>query len=360
MYDYANTKIVRWRTGTTEGQIAALLILVTIVTLMLVGSIWAYEMVPQAAFLPPVVLGYLMLRYRPLLILMVFTLAAVLVSVGLEGFTSLRIYTYAMVVLVALILLWDARRSNSGLPGPLGEAMLVDLRDRLQAQSSIPELPDTWKARSAMKTAGGVNFAGDFLVAITSDDRRRLEMVLVDVCGKGVAAGTQSLHFAGALGGLLGALPPGDLFRAANQFLLRQEWEEGFATAAHVVVDLETGDYTVVSAGHPPALRWESAWTEWSIDGARGVALGVLPDPEFEMSKGTMHDGDALMFYTDGVIEGHSHDHDESIEWLVRESTDVVRRSGFDDLAKRVLAKVNRGDDDRAVLVLTRGGTSPQ
>lgn len=354
MSDYVSTKIVRWRTGTTEGQIAVLSVLVTIVAAMMFVSIWHYEWIPLAAFLPPVVVGYLLLRYRPLLVLVGVSLLAIVVTLAVEGITPLRIYTYVMVILVAVILLWDARRNHSGLPGPLGEAMLVDLRDRLQAQSAIPDLPEPWSARSSMLTAGGVNFAGDFLVAVTTDERRRLDMVLVDVCGKGVAAGTQSLHFAGALGGLLGALPPVELFRAANQFLLRQEWEEGFATAAHVVVDLESGDYTVVSAGHPPALRWDAAWTEWSIDGARGVALGVLEDPTFEVSEGRLGDGDALMFYTDGVIENHSHNPNESIAWLVGVCNDIAVKHGFGDLPNRVLAKVSRGDDDRAVLTLTR------
>ena len=59
------------------------------------------------------------------------------------------------------------------------------------------------------------------------DDETRLEMVLVDVCGKGVSAGTQSLQFAGALGGLIGALPPLGLFAAGNDFLLRQNGTTG-------------------------------------------------------------------------------------------------------------------------------------
>ena len=104
-----------------------------------------------------------------------------------------------------------------------------------------------------MLSAGGAKFAGDFLVANLSDDKTQLEMVLVDVCGKGVGAGTQSLQFAGALGGLIGSLPPLGLFSAANDFLLRQHWDEGFATAVHVLVHLDTGEYSIINAGHPPA-----------------------------------------------------------------------------------------------------------
>ena len=82
-------------------------------------------------------------------------------------------------------------------------------------------------------------FAGDFFVVDLANDSARLEVVLVDVCGKGVQAGTQSLQLAGAMGGLIGALPPLGLFAAANDYLLRQNWNDGFATAVHIMVDLQ-------------------------------------------------------------------------------------------------------------------------
>ena len=43
--------------------------------------------------------------------------------------------------------------------------------------------------------------------------------------------------------------------RAANDYLLRQEWEEGFATAVHLSLDLATGRFEVRTAGHPPAVQ---------------------------------------------------------------------------------------------------------
>ena len=48
--------------------------------------------------------------------------------------------------------------------------------------------------------------SGDFLVAHRSPSGDRLEIVLVDVSGKGTRAGTRSLLLSGAFGGLLGAV----------------------------------------------------------------------------------------------------------------------------------------------------------
>jgi serine phosphatase RsbU (regulator of sigma subunit) len=257
-----------------------------------------------------------------------------------------------LVVAVSLIL-YHASRQRSGLPVALSEPMLAQLRDRLQAAGTIPELPDGWRAQAEMLTAHGTGYAGDFLVA-DRPDSRHLELVLVDVSGKGSSVGAQSLQFSGALGGLIGALPPADLMQAANSFLLRQYADESFATAVHVLVDLETGTYVITSAGHPPALLWRTQPGGWFVDDASGTALGIVPEPYLSPSWGTLAPGEALMLYTDGVVETRGRDLDEGIDWLRHVGLQAVLGRGFDGVARRILAKVPRGDDDRAVLVLER------
>ncbi len=351
--DYVGSRVVRWRTGSTEGQIAVLLFLFILTDFITVISILHYTSMPITVYIIPMLLGSLALRYRPLILLLGFTVICIAITVTNEGLAPGRISSLTALAVAALILLLESRMHRSGLPGPLGEAMLVDLRDRLQSQGVVPPLPTGWKAQSAMQSAGGVKFAGDFLVADLTKDKKHLEMVLVDVCGKGVAAGTQSLQFAGALGGLIGSLPPQALFGAANSFLLRQRWDDGFATAVHVLVNLETGQFTIISAGHPPALRWESHRATWAIDGARGMALGIQDRPDFQRTEGKLMPGDALMFYTDGVVESHSQDFTAGIEWL-RETARTIVVNSFEQAPKRILAKVPDVDDDRAILILRR------
>ena len=221
-------------------------------------------------------------------------------------------------------------------------------------------LPNGWRSESATITANGPSYAGDFLVADLREGRW-LEMALVDVCGKGTSVGPQALQFAGALGGLIGALPPAELMAAANHFLLRQESDESLATAVHLKIDLVTGDYTITSAGHPPALHWHLSQRGWAIDNARGMALGVIDDAEFTPSRGRLRPGEALMFYTDGVIESADRDLDAGIDWLRHAALQAVETRGFTGMPKRVLKKVPRGDDDRALLVLERQPlTSPE
>lgn len=361
--EYLDDRIVRWRTGTSEGQVAVFAVLAAMSVVLLMCSVVSYDTFPSVVFVIPLLLGTMALRYRPLLLLVLFIFVCVAITVThayLEatdrqepGITAGRISTLAVMALAAVLVLYESSRHRSGLPGPLGEAMLVDLRDKLQAQGVVPALPDGWRAQTAMLSAGGAKFAGDFLVANLSEDESRLEMVLVDVCGKGVGAGTQSLQFAGALGGLIGALPPNGLFSAGNEFLMRQNWDEGFATAVHVVIDMRSGDYSIINAGHPPALRWDGRREIWDVDGARGTALGIMKHPDFVQTTGRLEVGDALMFYTDGVVESRTQDFTSGIEWL-RESAATVVATGFDEAPRRLLKLVTSGDDDRAVLILDR------
>ncbi len=82
-----------------------------------------------------------------------------------------------------------------------------------------------------------------------------------------------------------------------------RSWSEGFATAVHVDLDLATGAFELRSAGHPPGVQLLAGSGRWAVHQAEGPVLGVLPDAEFTVVRGTLHRGDALLLFTDGVVE---------------------------------------------------------
>lgn len=319
-----------------------------------VVSVVAYDLVPAPAYFVWLILAMLLLRFRPLAVMTAWTATLAVVAMVLDGpVDGPRVSILAALAVAVALILFQSSRQRSGLPSPLSEIMLAELKKRLQAQGTIPPLPSPWHVESAMIAADGVGYAGDFLVADLDEDGRHLELILVDVVGKGLGAGPHALQFAGALGGLVGALEPRELMAAANRFLLRRHLDESFATAVHVRLDLTDGRYTIASAGHPPALRWHRADDAWSVDNARGMALGILPTPDLDISEGVLEPGDALLFYTDGVVESRTSDLDVGIDWL-RDIAREAIREGAVGSARRMISQVTRGDDDRAVLLLTR------
>lgn len=354
---YVRAQVVAWRSGSNESQVFALLVLLACVSVSFIVSWNAYELMPLTAYFVWLLVGMLLLRFAPLVLVAAYVGLASTTSMVHEGpVTGAHAAALLSLFVAIALILYQASHQRSGLPMPLSEALLVNLRNRLQSKGSVPELPAGWEAQSALLAANGARYAGDFLVADLRQGRH-LEMVLVDVCGKGLAAGPQALQFAGALGGLIGALPPRELMLAANDFLLRQHSDETFSTAVHLLVDLVDGSYSITSAGHPPALHWHALTADgqraWEIDNARGTALGIMPDPELHGSVGQLAPGDALMFYTDGVVESRDSDLDTGIAWLQDVAREAVRL-GFSGAARRILRRVDRGDDDRAVLILAR------
>jgi hypothetical protein len=348
--------VAAWRSGTRHSQQVALAMLVLGVLASLAVSFADYDLFPVAGFFVWLLLGLLLLRFREMLGLAVVVTVAGTAARIEQGSSGGSLSANVLLVVGVLLVLYAASRQRSGLPGPLSSALLVDLRDRLSALGRVPELPDPWACETAMIAAHGVGYAGDFMVVDLDPETRQLDLVLVDVVGKGVKAAPSALLLAGAVGGMVGALRGPALFEAANDFLLRQDeryTEETFATAVHVSVDLTDGSYTILSAGHPPALRWEPAQQQWVVDNARGTALGVLAHPDLEASTGVLGPGQALMFYTDGVVESRDNDIDDGIRWLQDTAATAVG-PGFTGAARRVVRQVERGDDDRAVLLLSR------
>lgn len=358
---YVQQRVDGWRTGSRGSQAFLLGVLVAMVALTALLGALVEVKVPVVMWLLFLMVGTMLLRFLPLLLLaVVLGGVAVWTSMTTQFAAASRESALVIFALALLLAIYQSSRQRSGLPMALSEAVLTQLRDRLQRQGVVPPLPNGWRTQSATITANGPSYAGDFLVADLREGRW-LEMALVDVCGKGTAVGPQALQFAGALGGLIGALPPAELMAAANAFLLRQESDESLATAVHIKVDLVTGDYTITSAGHPPALHWHLGQRGWAIDNARGMALGVIDEADFTPSKGRLRPGEALMFYTDGVIESADRDLDAGIEWLREQALHAVDARGFSGMPKRVLKKVPRGDDDRAMLLLERlPVTSPE
>ena len=321
---------------------------------------WATSRYPEWA--PPsllalvVLIGGFVLSVRGLWLLLAVVAGVLAYEIHALGWEMVRPGTLVVVGGTAAVVLAVARsRARLGVQGMRGESMLVDLRDRLRLLGELPELPAGWDAEALLRPAGGASFSGDFLVATSSSDGRVLELVVCDVSGKGVDAGTRALLLSGAIGGLLGAMPAEEFLEAADAYLRRQRWEDGFATAVHLALDLDTGSYVLGSAGHPPAAHYLAGSGRWTLTSARGPALGVDPDAVFLLEHGTLGHGDALLLYTDGVIEVPGGDIDVGIDKLLGAAERLVP-SGFRRGARKLVDVLGRRglDDDRALVLLWR------
>jgi hypothetical protein len=271
--------------------------------------------------------------------------------------------TTAVLVLIGALTLGQAlRRDRAGLVCAVGvveqaDAVLVDLRERARSHARLGELPPGWHVESDLRPAQGETFSGDFLVA-THRDADRLDLVLVDVSGKGGAAGGRALLYTGAFGALLETLPRAEFLAAANRYVLRHGGDEGFATAVRASVDLTAGTYTLSVAGHPPPALFRAGSGRWElVEGASGPLLGVLPDARYGECYGRLAPGDALLLYTDGMVESPRLDVVRGIDRLLGFADPVLCRGMSGGAALIADASRAAESDDGALVVIRRALT---
>lgn len=327
--------------------LSALVILLVVTGLSMPG------LVPQEAMILPIFLASMWLgpRRTPWFIIGCLTGSCLLLAAtpDIGPRTVLRVVvTFGIGLLVMGTAL---QRSRLGVSAPRSESMFVDLRDRITSHGRIPDLGRGWSVESVWRSAEGTAFAGDFVVAASDADT--CDIVLVDVSGKGVEAGSRALLLSGAFGGVLSAVRHEEFLDEANRYLLRQGWDEGFATAIHLHFDRRTGAFELRKAGHPPALWLHAGSGSWTTLDSDGPVLGLLEDGEHQVISGTLAHGDALMLYTDGVVETSGRDIGSGIDWLAGQGIRLFQH-GFEGGARKVIDSLQSSDDDRALVIVHR------
>ncbi|WP_159944566.1 MULTISPECIES: PP2C family protein-serine/threonine phosphatase [unclassified Nocardiopsis] len=333
------------------------LVLITLVVLAVgigVGAVWGPTgWFPPSSTILTVLAGGLLLKRKSLAFLLGVVAAVLLFVAFMLDFGQVGpglLVTIGVTAVLSYLL--SGVRERLGVQGLSGEMMLLDLRDRIRHQGRMPRLPEGWGRTAVLRQAGGSSFGGDFVVSIRRDNR--LDVAVVDVSGKGVDAGTRALMLSGAFSGLIGAVPTRDFLAHCNDYLMRNSGGEGFVTAVHLSVDLDTGEYQIASAGHPPALHYDSGSGVWSTTEAKGVVLGVIPEMTYASVTGKLRHGDAIMLCTDGLIETPGEDLDAGIDRLLGAAEQLVPR-GFATGADEIVDTLSKDkNDDCALVVLWR------
>jgi sigma-B regulation protein RsbU (phosphoserine phosphatase) len=144
---------------------------------------------------------------------------------------------------------------------------------------------------------------GDFYDFIQLKDGR-IGIVIGDVSGKGVPA---ALYMA-KLGSDLRTLAftekgPAAALSRLNDILAERSRRGMFATLLYLELDAESGRMTLSSAGHLPPLIRKADGSVKRLPSAGGSPLGMLPGMQFGQDEVTLERGDAVVLYTDGIIE---------------------------------------------------------
>lgn len=179
-------------------------------------------------------------------------------------------------------------------------------------QSILPTIfPDGPDFRSFASMEPARNVGGDFYDFIQlSDDK--VGLAIADVSGKGVPAALFMMSSRTLLkGSAIGNMHPGETLREVNDLLCEDNDAMMFVTLLYAVYDPSTGELSYANGGHncPVVVHADGDYTVLPMTG--GIALGVMPDFEFDQDSITLLPGDTLVFYTDGVTEAMNEEGEE-------------------------------------------------
>ena len=139
-------------------------------------------------------------------------------------------------------------------------------------------------------------------------DETHLAITVADVSGKGISAAlfmvvskTILNNFAETFYKQNGLAP---VVAAANEQLCANNDAMMFVTVFIGVLDLETGEFTFVNAGHNPPVIYHAEENHCDfLDVKKNFVMGPMDGIPFAEQKTTFKRGDLIFIYTDGVTE---------------------------------------------------------
>jgi sigma-B regulation protein RsbU (phosphoserine phosphatase) len=184
-----------------------------------------------------------------------------------------------------------------------------------------------------------------------------------DVCGKGMGAALLMASVCLCFRAQVQAdsAGAGELLAQLNRTIYQDTLENQFVTLIYGIWDSSAHTFTYSRAGHPPVLHYQTAAGNVRELSTGGMVLGVCEEMEYPTESVSLAIGDALVLYTDGIIEA-SNTSDETFG--IHRLSEVVAAHGeksSEALAAAILASASqfahRGwEDDVTLMVVKRVG----
>jgi sigma-B regulation protein RsbU (phosphoserine phosphatase) len=181
---------------------------------------------------------------------------------------------------------------------------------RIQRKLLPAVLPhvDGCEIAASWEPAAGVG--GDCYDAIAFS-QSRLGLCIADVVGKGIPAALLMSNLQAAVRAFAGEhTAPGDLCHRVNRILCGNIAEGRFISFFYCTIDTEEHILRYANAGHyaPILLRADGTVERLSTG---GPVLGIFNDATYEERYVTIHRGDRLILFTDGITDVRKDDADE-------------------------------------------------
>jgi integral membrane sensor domain MASE1 len=251
---------------------------------------------------------------------------------------------------LVLAIVADQRRRAQRRAQEIAHALQVEL-----LPPALPEIPRIETASWYRAGAHGQEVGGDFYDVFEATPAHWM-VAIGDVCGKGPEAASLTALARYTLRAVARKpAAPSEVLQDLNDAILEQRSDQRFMTVSLARVSASTNGHRVdvSNGGHPLPLLLRADGEVEEV-GAPGTLLGVFEDPTLEDRRAELRSGDALLLFTDGLIEGQVATGDPT-GWL-RSALHGASGASASQIAARVqdaaLARNGELADDLALLVL--------
>ena len=232
---------------------------------------------------------------------------------------------------------------------------------------TLPQIPGVEVGVEYLPVGEENEVGGDFYDLIEAgdgDDPDGWLAVIGDVCGKGATAAAVTALARYTIRAIaMREDEPSSALSALNEAMIRQLGDEQFCTVACArlkPVDDAGFELTVARGGHPAPLVLRADGSVEAIT-PPGKALGVFRDPELADRKIHLGAGEAVILYTDGIVEARGPDDSLFGEGRLRDllsSCAGLEAPAIAEKLRDVTLEYGEGNprDDLAVLVLRVAG----
>lgn len=247
------------------------------------------------------------------------------------------------------------------------EARLAALRREIELARGIQSriLPGRFPPRPGLEIAARLSpaedMSGDFYDVFELDEAR-LGIAIADVTGHGIPAAFLMAVVQTLLRAVAAALPaPHDAVREVNEILCRHRIPGMLVSLFFGVLDTASWRFSYTNGGHPSPLRYDAATGDTGpLSGGKGVILGAQDGLIYPSAVTDLKAGDALLMFTDGVMEANR---PGGAQFSLERVHEVLRRHGAagpEALAEALMAALVAHQaggpqrDDMAVMALRR------